>query len=213
MKLLAINGSPRKHNNTGKLLEQVVAGAQSKGAKTELIHLRELQYTGCVSCFACKRIGGPSYGRCILKDDLSAILDKAHEADILVLGSPIYFGTETAFTRAFQERLWFQYFLYSLTKPPLSHRKKATALLYTMNLNEERVAEFGYDSIINRAKTVMERLFAPCEVFLACDTLQFDDYSKYDTDMWDVPAKQKRHMESFPQELEKAYALGVKLAG
>ena len=59
----------------------------------------------------------------------------------------------------------------------------------------------------------MERLFAPCEVFLACDTLQFDDYSKYDPDMWDVPAKQKRHMESFPQELEKAYALGVKLAG
>lgn len=213
MKLLAVNGSPRKHKNTGKLLEKVVSGAQSQGAETELVQLHGLQYTGCISCFECKRIGRPSYGRCAVKDDLRVVLDKAHEADILVLGSPFYFGTETAFARAFQERLWFQYFLYSTIKPPLSPRKKATALIYTMNVNEERLPEIGYDTIINTAKGVMERLFAPCEVLLSCDTLQFDDYSKYDTDMWDVPAKQKRHVEIFPQELEKAYELGVKLAG
>jgi multimeric flavodoxin WrbA len=213
MKLLAINGSPRKHKNTDRLLEQVVSGAQSQQAEAELIQLRGLQYTGCISCFECKRIGGPSYGRCAVKDDLRPVLDKAHEADILVQGAPFYFGTETAFMRAFQERLWFQYYLYSTIKPPLSLPKKATALVYTMNINEERIAEFGYDMIINRAKGVMEALFAPCEVLLSCDTLQFDDYSKYDTDMWDVQAKQKRHAEIFPQELKKAYRLGVKLAG
>jgi multimeric flavodoxin WrbA len=97
MKLLAVNGSPRKNKNTARLLEQVVAGAGEKGAETELVHLRDLRYTGCISCFECKRIGGPSYGRCVLKDDLRPILDKAHEADVLVLGSPFYICTETAF--------------------------------------------------------------------------------------------------------------------
>jgi multimeric flavodoxin WrbA len=62
MKLLAVNGSPRKNKNTAMLLEQVVAGAAAKGAEAELVHLRGRQYSGCVSCFECKRIGGPSYG-------------------------------------------------------------------------------------------------------------------------------------------------------
>jgi hypothetical protein len=49
-------------------------------------------------------------------------------------------------------------------------------------------------------------------VLLSCDTLQFDDYSKYETDIFDDIAKRKRHSEVFPQELEKAFALGKRLA-
>lgn len=211
MKLLAVNGSPRKKWNTAQLLEQVLAGAKSKGADADLIHLRDLRYTGCISCFECKRIGGPSYGRCVVKDDLRPVLDKAHEADVLVLGSPFYICTETAFMRAFQERLWFQYLLYSTVKPPLSPRKKATALIYTMNVREDQIAEYGQNVIIDKAKELMERQFAPCEVLLSCDTLQFDDYSKYDTDMWDEAAKRERHETVFPQDLEKAFVLGQRL--
>jgi multimeric flavodoxin WrbA len=213
MKFLAVNGSPRKNKNTGKLLEQIMSGAQSQGAEAELVHLRDLQYTGCISCFACKRIGGPSYGRCAVKDGLQHVLQKAHEADVLILGTPIYMFAETAFMRAFQERLWFLYFLYSNIKPPLSPKKKATALVYTMNCREEQIAALGMNSIINTAKLFMERLFAHCEIFLSCVTSQFDDYSKYDTDMWDAPVKQTRHVEVFPQELRKAYELGARLAG
>ena len=139
MELLAVNGSPRKTWNTAQLLQRVVAGAQAGGAEAELVHLRDLKYTGCVSCFSCKKIGGPSYGRCILKDDLRPVLDKAHEADVLVLGSPFYICAESAFMRAFEERLWFQYLLYSNEKPPLSPRKKATALIYTMNVRQEEM--------------------------------------------------------------------------
>lgn len=211
MKVLAVNGSPRKKWNTAHLLEQVVAGAESKGAEAELVHLRDLRYTGCISCFECKRIGGPSYGRCVLKDDLRPVLDKAHEADVLVLGTPFYIGTESAFMRAFQERLWFQYLLYSNVKPPLSPRKKATALIYTMNVREEEIPTYGKNVIIDRAKWLMEKQFAPCEVLLSCDTLQFDDYSKYDTDVWDEKAKRERHTTVFQQELKKAFALGERL--
>ena len=211
MKLLAINGSPRKNKNTGQLLTQIAAGAEAKGAKAELVHLKDIQYTGCISCFACKLIDGPSYGRCVVNDGLKPVLQMAHDADVLVMGTPFYFMAETSFMRAFQERLWFQYYLYSLHKPPLSPRKKATALLYTMNVSYEQMEDYGKTRIINTSKTIMEQLFAPCEVFLSCDTLQFDDYSKYDTDRFDVVAKQKRHKEVFPQELQDAFNLGARL--
>ncbi len=211
MKLLAVNGSPRKAWNTAQLLEKVIAGAAASGADAELAHLRDYTYRGCISCFHCKDPKGSSYGRCILKDDLAPLLQKAHEADVLVLGSPFYFCMETAYMRAFMERLWFQYLLYSKVKPPLSPRKKAAALVYTMNVAEERMKAYGKTTVVGIAKGVMERLFAPCEVFLCCDTMQFKDYSKYDTDMWDASAKIKRHQDVFPQDLERAFDLGRRL--
>ncbi len=212
MKVLAVNGSPRKKRNTGLLLEQIVQGAASAGAEAELVHLREqAPYTGCISCFTCKDPKGKSYGRCVLDDSLTPVLQKAHEADILVLGSPFYFSVESSLMRAFTERLWFQYYLYTAKKPPLSPHKKATALLYTMNVRAEDIVLYGKQSVIDVARGVMERLFAPCEVFLCCDTKQFDDYSRYEVDMFDVPAKLKRHGEIFPHDLVRAFELGARL--
>lgn len=212
MKLLAINGSPRRNMNTGQLLDKLVQGAASGGTEAELIHLRDLQFAGCISCFHCKDPQGNSYGRCIKKDDLSPILDKAHEADILVLGTPFYYSSETALMRAFQERLWFQYALYTRHKPPLSPAKKATALLYTMNVKESEMAVYGKDKTVGRAKVVMESLFGPCEVFICEDTKQVRDYSRYEVDIYDPVEKDRRHREVFPRDLERAFALGVKLA-
>lgn len=213
MKLLAVNGSPRRFHNTGSLLEKIVAGAMSQGAEAELVHLYSLQYKGCTSCFQCKLVGGPSYGRCAVKDGLTPLLDKAHEADVLVLGSPFYFSTETGMMRAFMERLWFQYYLYSNKKAPLSPHKKATALVYTMNISAERLSSYPKEGVMTIAKGVMEKLFAPCELFLCTDTRQMDDYSKYEVDMFDTDAKEQRHREVFPKDLERAFALGQKLVG
>lgn len=213
MKLLAVNGSPRRNKNTGSLLKQVVEGAQSMGAQAELVHLGKLDYRGCISCFKCKRIGGASYGRCAVNDELTPVLGLAHEADVLVLGSPFYFSMESAFMRAFMERLWFQYYVYSAVKKPLSPRKKACALLYTMNVKEEQMAAYGKDTVIGIAKNVMERLFSPCEVFLCTDTKQFDDYSKVEVDVFDVAEKLRRHEEVFPLDLQRAFELGARLTG
>lgn len=211
MNVLAINGSPRKNWNTSQLLEQVVAGAAAAGAQAELVHLRDATFTGCISCFHCKDPKGKSYGRCILKDGLTPILDKAHEADVIVLGAPIYFSVESSLMRACMERLCFQYYLYSNIKPPLSPRKKATALVYTMNVPQEHMATYDLDKTIKHSQSFIERVFAPCEIFLSCDTLQFKDYSKYDTDYFDEDAKHKRHNEIFPQELKKAFTMGERL--
>jgi multimeric flavodoxin WrbA len=112
MNVLAINGSPRKNNNTAILLNKALEGAASQGAKTELIHLYDLNFKGCVSCFACKMKDGKSYGKCAVKDDLTPFLEKVDDADALILGSPIYFGNVTGEMRSFIERLAFPYLVY-----------------------------------------------------------------------------------------------------
>src|SRR5690606_11339855 len=113
MRAIAINGSPRKNWNTGSLLEHALAGAAKDGAETELVHLYDHVFKGCVSCFACKKIGGQSYGRCAVNDGLTSILKKASEADVLILGTPVYFGAETGEMRSFLERFLFPFLTYT----------------------------------------------------------------------------------------------------
>ena len=107
MTVIAINGSPRKKWNTATLLEHALEGAASQGTETELVHLYDLDYKGCTSCFACKLKNGKSYGRCAMHDGLSSLLDRIASADALILGSPIYFGNVTGEMRSFMERLFF----------------------------------------------------------------------------------------------------------
>ena len=76
MKIIALNGSPRKGWNTHQMLEAFLEGARAADAETEteLVHLFDLSYTGCRSCFACKRKGGPSSGRCAYPDGARELL-------------------------------------------------------------------------------------------------------------------------------------------
>ena len=114
MKIIAINGSPRKNWNTARLLEAALDGARAQGAETKLYHLYDYDFKGCRSCFACKRIGSPFYGKCAQKDGISDILAEVKAADGLVLGTPIYFGAATGEFRSFLERLLFQNYAYDL---------------------------------------------------------------------------------------------------
>ena len=69
MKYYAINGSPRKKNNTATVLAKALEGvvAAQPDAQTEMLHLYDYTYKGCISCFECKRIGGKSYGKCAVE--------------------------------------------------------------------------------------------------------------------------------------------------
>ena len=109
MKVMAFNGSPRKTWNTATLLNKALEGAASQAAETELIHLYDLHYSGCISCFACKLKDGKSYGKCAVKDEITPILAKIKDADALILGSPNYIGSPTGAMKAFFERLTFPY--------------------------------------------------------------------------------------------------------
>lgn len=212
MNILAINGSPRKKGNTAMLLGNALEGAAKAGATTKLVHLYDHDYKGCISCFECKRIGGKNYGRCAVKDGLTPLLAEAADCDGLVIGSPVYFGAESGETRSFLERLLFPYLTYTPGYASLITRKIPTALVYTMNVPEAALVERQYVPFIERARDFMERTFGACEVLLATDTYQFDDYSKYLCTVWDADAKAKRRKEVFPQDLAKAAALGERLA-
>ena len=211
MKVIAINGSPRKNWNTDILLKKSLDGAASAGAETEMVYLYDLKFRGCVSCLACKLQKEPRPNRCVLRDDLTAILDRVHEADAVILGSPIYFSEVTGEMRSFFERFLFQYLNYDDYTKPLSPKKK-TALVFTMNISEPKFDDFGYKALFQRYEDWMKHYFGHCETLLATDTLQAKDYSRYHLGMFDAAAKQLRHDTVFPQDCQKAYELGVKLA-
>ncbi len=212
MNVLAVNGSPRKHWNTATLLKYTLDGAASKGAQTELIHLYDLNYKGCTSCFACKYKEGSSYGKCAMRDDLSSVLDKITRADALIIGTPIYFGMPTGETRSFLERLLFQYLIYDARYSSLFQRKMQTGMIYTMNVSDAYIDKAGYLQMIQGIENTMKRIFGASETLVATDTKQFEDYSKYDTSAFDAAQKLKRHEDVFPSDCKKAFQMGADFA-
>jgi len=211
MKIIAFNGSPRKKWNTATLLEHALDGARSKGAQTKLIHLYDLDYKGCVSCFACKRVNGKSYGHCARKDDLLEVFEKIERADAILIGSPIYYGITTGETRSFLERLMFQYSVYDPERSTLFGKKIRTGFIYTAGATDAMVREMGFDRNAKGTEMAMERIFGSCESIFVTDTYQFSDYSKYVTTRFDPEEKKKRRDEHFPEDCRKAYAFGARL--
>jgi multimeric flavodoxin WrbA len=212
MKVLAVNGSPRKTWNTATLLKKALKGAASRGADTELIHLYDLKFTGCTSCFACKLRGGKSYGKCAVKDGLRPILKQVEAADALILGSPIYFGDVSGEMRSFLERLLFPYFTYTDPPQSLFPRKIPTAFIYTMNITEELMREWGYQWFFDNHQRLLQIIFGASESLCSFDTYQFKDYRKVVVERFDPEKKAVRRQEVFPLDCDKALALGRRLA-
>jgi multimeric flavodoxin WrbA len=102
IKILAVQGSPRpKVSNTEVLLQEFLKGAQSEGAETETIYLKEKKINYCVGCFTCWT---KTPGVCVFKDDIPELLEKVRNCDIIVYATPLYNYNMTALLKAFQER-------------------------------------------------------------------------------------------------------------
>ncbi len=210
MKVISFNGSPRKKWNTATLLEKALEGAASQGAETELIHLYDINFKGCISCFACKTKGGESYGRCAVEDDLRPILKKVEEADAIILGSPIYFLDFTGEMRSFMERLLFPYLTYTFPPRSLFPRKINTGLISTMNATEEQMKGLGFGQQLGLNEMVMQLIFGNAESLYSFDTYQFKDYSMVGGNLFDLEGKEKSRSEVFPKDCEKAFDMGVR---
>jgi multimeric flavodoxin WrbA len=212
MKIMAFNGSPRKKWNTATLLKKALEGASSLGAETKLVNLYDLNFKGCISCFACKTKDGKSYGRCAVKDDLTPLLKEILDVQCIILGSPFYFGTVTGQMRSFMERLFFPF--YSYTDPPesLFSRIIPTGFIYTLGATEEMAKELGFDHHIRLNEMFLERIFGVSESLCSYDTYQFEDYSKMFAPRFDPEKKARRRREVFPVDCDKAFEMGVRLA-
>ena len=210
MRVIAINGSPRKNQNTGTLLAQAVNGAESVGASTETIHLYDYRYSGCVSCFSCKLKHNAGAGSCAIQDELAPILDKAMNSDALLLGSPIYFSDVTGMMRSFMERLAFMNLTYDDPYRTAPGKRISSAFFFTMNLPKE--GEQYYAPLFESNSKALGLLGGTTEYFASYDTYQFDDYSKYAAGVFDRSHKEKVRAGQWPIDCEKAYEIGKRLA-
>ena len=210
-KIIAFNGSPRKEWNTATLLKSALEGAAAQGAETKLIHLYDLKYKGCISCFDCKEKDGKSYGKCSVRDDLKKIFKEIETIDAVILGSPIYMGLITGEMKSFLERLIFPYLTY--TDPPTSlfPKKIRTGFIYTMGVPEEMVDKIGYNQRFASMEQTLAKIFGSSETLLCCDTYQFKDYSKVVATRFDSKEKLKRRQEVFPKDRRKAFEMGARL--
>lgn len=209
-KIIAVNAGPRNGWNTDQLIRAAAKGAKDAGCEVETYDLFKLdKYTGCVSCFACKR--AESFGKCACRDGLTEVLDKIREADGLILGSPNYLGNLTASFRALYERLVFQSLTYNKENPCCNPRKIPVLLIMTSNCPEESYEGNGYAALLESYKNTLTNFVGPTEVFCCGNTLQVNDYSKYNWTVFDPEAKKKHHDETFTEYLAKTYTLGKEM--
>lgn len=102
MKVLAINGSPRKNGNTALLIDAVLAELKKEGIETDHVHLGGKKIHGCTACMKC--FGNQDKHCAIDNDILNEIVDKMIEADGIVIGSPTYFANVSAEIKALIDR-------------------------------------------------------------------------------------------------------------
>lgn len=94
MKILLLNGSPRLNGNTKTALNEISRGIRSNipGAEMELVDITKYRLSGCVNCDSCMKNGG----RCVQPDDSMEIIQKVYDADVVILGTPVYYWGVTA---------------------------------------------------------------------------------------------------------------------
>ncbi len=103
-KILGISGSPVKKGNVETFLNRAMEGLPAKNIEYDIVHLSGLKIQDCIHCNFCltKQIPGRY---CSLKDDAQSVFEKAEEADIIVLASPVYFMRNSARMAALIDRL------------------------------------------------------------------------------------------------------------
>ena len=105
MKAIAVNTSPRQKGNTYLLLNMVLDELKSRGIETELIQAGGRNIHGCTACGKCK---DSKSAKCVFDDDIvNESIRKIEEADALIIGSPVYFGSLTAQAKAFIDRVGY----------------------------------------------------------------------------------------------------------
>ena len=201
-RIIAVNAGPRKGWNTDTLIVEASKGAQAEGAEVERFDLFRLErYTGCISCFGCKR--ERFKGHCVCRDGLTPVLDAIRESDGLIIGSPNYLGELTASFRALYERLVFQNLTYNADVPCCNQHPIPVLLIMTSNAPDTM-----YMDLLHNYRQTLSSFVGPTQLLVSGDTLQLRDYSKTDWPwFFDGEAKQKRHETVFPEEMKKLQEL------
>lgn len=99
MKAVGIVGSPRRGGNTEILVAHCLQAMKEEGLETELVPLAGLNIGGCTGCWWCVENTG-----CVIEDDMQPVFEKMRDADAIIIGSPVYFGSATSLVKGLLER-------------------------------------------------------------------------------------------------------------
>ena len=202
-KIVVVNAGPRRGWNTDSLLNEAARACEEKGYEIMKYDLFKLEkYTGCISCFGCKR--ERFKGHCVCKDGLTEVLDSIRESDGLIIGSPNYLSELTASFRALYERLIFQNLTYNVENYCCNNHFIPVLLVMTSNAPDS-----NYTYLLDNYKNTLDRFIGPTNVFIYGDTLQLKDYSKTDWQwtLFNPEHKYERHKEVYPEKLKEIYSL------
>jgi len=139
MKIVFVNGSPRPQGNTGTMMRTLAQKAKATGAEVTYFEIAEKNIHDCDGCYRCD-----SEDKCSKDDDMNEAYALIQEADVFIIGSPIYMGAETGNTKCFVDRLY-----YLMAKKRNQSGKKAAAL-FTCGLTEGHIIYFYMHGRFNK---------------------------------------------------------------
>ncbi|MBR5521005.1 MAG: flavodoxin family protein [Oscillospiraceae bacterium] len=102
MKVLLVNGSPRRDSNTAIVLEEMIKVFHSEGVETQVINLGTADVRGCIACTKCYQTG-----RCVFDDVVNTAADILKDCDGLVVGTPVYYASANGTVVSFMDRLFY----------------------------------------------------------------------------------------------------------
>lgn len=117
MKILVLNGSPRRNGNTAAMVSAFVEGASESGHEIHVVDVCQKKIAGCLACEYCHTKGD---GRCVQDDDMQEVYPVLDEAEMIVLASPVYYHSFSGQLQCAINRI------YALDKP----RKLKKAALF-----------------------------------------------------------------------------------
>ena len=102
MKVLLINGSPKKSGCTFTALNEVAKSLNEEGIETEIFQVGTKPIAGCIGCGSCKKTG-----KCMFDDVVNECMPKAKEADGFVFGTPVYYAHPSGRILSFLDRVFY----------------------------------------------------------------------------------------------------------
>ena len=102
MKVLMINGSPRKDGNTSVSLKELEKTFLEEGVEVETVQIGMQNVRGCIACGTCME-----QGKCVFDDVVNGLAPKFEAADGLIVASPVYYASANATLIACLDRLFY----------------------------------------------------------------------------------------------------------